>query len=192
MHPVFLLGATAYLIAEERLTVIDAGLPGSWLLLRRAIRRIGRDAGQIARILLTHEHPDHAGGARAVARATGVEMGGAAQLADGELLGVQGGLAVLIALFCCGVISDWIDGPLARRRGETAEGRARDLRADSLLTLGAAIAALRHARLLWPALLAPAAHYLARAPRDDDERRWDRATGVAQMSLFALSWLGRR
>jgi len=95
--------------------------------------------------------------------------------------------ALLIALFCWGVISDWIDGPLARRRGETAEGRARDLRADSLLTLGAAIAALRHARLLWPALLAPAAHYLARAPRDDDERRWDRATGVAQMSLFALS-----
>jgi len=75
--------------------VIDAGLPGSWLLLRRAIRRIGRDAGQIARILLTHEHPDHAGGAQAVARATGAEMGGAAQLADGELHGVQGGLAVL-------------------------------------------------------------------------------------------------
>jgi glyoxylase-like metal-dependent hydrolase (beta-lactamase superfamily II) len=95
VHPVSLLGASAYLIVEERLTLIDAGLRGSWLLLRRAIRRLGRDAGEIARILLTHEHPDHAGGARAVAKATGAEMGGAAQLADGELLGVLGGLTVL-------------------------------------------------------------------------------------------------
>jgi phosphatidylglycerophosphate synthase len=84
------------------------------------------------------------------------------------------------------VITDWLDGPLARRSGPSAHGARFDLEADSLLTLGAAIAAVRRGA---PAvsLLAPVARYVVRPARGRDEVRWDRLTGIAQMALFAAA-----
>ncbi len=53
-----------YLIEDkDALTLIDAGLPGSARRVFEYIERIGRRREELARILMTHNHPDHAGGA---------------------------------------------------------------------------------------------------------------------------------
>ncbi|OLC57735.1 MAG: hypothetical protein AUH85_02495 [Chloroflexi bacterium 13_1_40CM_4_68_4] len=67
IHAVRLLGSTAYLIVEDELTLIDAGLAGSGRVLRRYLERIGRSQADIARIICTHSHPDHIGGVREIA-----------------------------------------------------------------------------------------------------------------------------
>ncbi|MDP9246402.1 MAG: CDP-alcohol phosphatidyltransferase family protein [Chloroflexota bacterium] len=92
-------------------------------------------------------------------------------------------------LLLVAVVSDWLDGPLARHAGPTSRGARLDLEADSLLTLGAAIAAVRSGapRVV---LLAPVARYalqVARPELDPDEARWDRVTGVAQMVVLAAA-----
>jgi hypothetical protein len=101
--------------------------------------------------------------------------------------------AVLVArpsltILLVGIVTDWLDGPLARRAGPTATGARFDLEADSLLTLGASIAAGRVGapRVV---LLAPVARYavamIRTGPLDRDSVRWDRVTGVAQRAVFA-------
>lgn len=67
VHAVGLLGSTAFLIVEDELTLIDAGIAGSGRLLRRYLARIGRRPDEIARIVCTHAHPDHIGGVREIA-----------------------------------------------------------------------------------------------------------------------------
>jgi len=62
VHQVRMLGADAFLLEEERLTLIDAGMVGSRLLLERYLRRIGRRLDELERIICTHGHPDHIGG----------------------------------------------------------------------------------------------------------------------------------
>ena len=103
--------------------------------------------------------------------------------ACGLLLPFRPALSILLV----GVVTDWLDGPLARRAGGSAYGVRLDLEADSLLTLGAAIAAVRRGapRVV---LLAPVARYAVAARRphlDRDEAFWDRLTGVAQMAVLA-------
>jgi phosphatidylglycerophosphate synthase len=93
----------------------------------------------------------------------------------------------VVSILLVGVVTDWLDGPLARRAGGSAYGARLDLEADSLLTLGAAIAAVRSGapRVV---LLAPVARYAVAAFRphlDRAEARWDRLTGVAQMVVIA-------
>jgi hypothetical protein len=100
----------------------------------------------------------------------------------GLILPVRPSLALLLV----GVITDWVDGPLARRAGSLARGARDDAQADSLLTLGAAIAAVR--RGAPPVvLLAPIAHYALAPARHPDDVRWDRFTGVAQMALLGAA-----
>jgi phosphatidylglycerophosphate synthase len=108
---------------------------------------------------------------------------------------VVAGLALIvrpsIALVLFGVVTDWIDGAVARR-GEPAPYGARfDLEADSVLTLGAAIAAARRgaSRFL---LVAPLIRYAVVAARDPrsyttSELRWDRVSGIAQMAVLAAA-----
>jgi glyoxylase-like metal-dependent hydrolase (beta-lactamase superfamily II) len=62
VHQVRMLGADAFLIVEDRLTLIDAGMIGSRLMLERYLRRIGRRLDELERIICTHGHPDHVGG----------------------------------------------------------------------------------------------------------------------------------
>ena len=62
VHQVRMLGADAFLLTEERLTLIDAGMVGSRLMLERYLRRIGRRIDELDRIICTHGHPDHIGG----------------------------------------------------------------------------------------------------------------------------------
>jgi phosphatidylglycerophosphate synthase len=104
----------------------------------------------------------------------------------GAILVVRPSLIVLLV----GIVTDWIDGPLARRAGPTAFGARFDLEADSILTLGASVAATRAGGS--PALLiAPLLRYavvaLGGRPLDRDGVRWDRVTGVAQMAVLAAA-----
>jgi len=62
VHQVQLVGANAFLIAEQRLTLIDAGMVGSRRPLERYVQGIGRDLAELERIVCTHAHPDHIGG----------------------------------------------------------------------------------------------------------------------------------
>jgi len=55
--------SNAYLLVEEEgdLTLIDAGGPGDHRRILGYIGRIGRNPSELARIVLTHSHPDHTG-----------------------------------------------------------------------------------------------------------------------------------
>jgi glyoxylase-like metal-dependent hydrolase (beta-lactamase superfamily II) len=62
VQQVRMLGADSFLIVDERLTLIDAGMVGSRFMLERHLRRIGRRMDELERIICTHGHPDHIGG----------------------------------------------------------------------------------------------------------------------------------
>ena len=63
-----------YLIAEDTLTLIDAGLPGSSAAIDEAIRELGRSPDELRRVICTHGHFDHAGGAAELAARDGVQV----------------------------------------------------------------------------------------------------------------------
>ena len=66
IHQVSMLGADAFLLADERLTLIDAGMIGSRRSLERYLSRIARDISELDHIICTHGHPDHIGGLREI------------------------------------------------------------------------------------------------------------------------------
>jgi glyoxylase-like metal-dependent hydrolase (beta-lactamase superfamily II) len=74
LHAVRLIGANAFLIADDELTLVDAGHRGSIVMLRRYLAHIGRNMSEIRRIVCTHGHPDHIGGVTEIARATDAEV----------------------------------------------------------------------------------------------------------------------
>lgn len=55
-------GTNVILIAEEKLTLIDTGFRGSSARILDFVHSLGRSAGEIDLIILTHNHYDHAGG----------------------------------------------------------------------------------------------------------------------------------
>jgi glyoxylase-like metal-dependent hydrolase (beta-lactamase superfamily II) len=66
----------AYLwYGDEELTLVDSGLAGSGAAVEAAVRRVGRRPEELRRIVLTHGHQDHAGGAAELrARHPGIEV----------------------------------------------------------------------------------------------------------------------
>lgn len=66
VHRVRMLGADSFLLIEDRLSLIDAGMVGSRIMLERYLRRIGRRLDELDRIICTHGHPDHIGGVREI------------------------------------------------------------------------------------------------------------------------------
>jgi glyoxylase-like metal-dependent hydrolase (beta-lactamase superfamily II) len=64
-----------YLLEEHgRLTVVDAGVPSSWHSLHDALRRLGRTAGDVEAVVLTHAHFDHVGFAERARAELGVPV----------------------------------------------------------------------------------------------------------------------
>jgi phosphatidylglycerophosphate synthase len=97
-----------------------------------------------------------------------------------------------LALVAFAIATDWIDGSLARRGGQRSYGARFDLEADSLLTLGTAIAAVRSGAPML-ALVAPVARYAVVGVRDPatlsrGEVFLDRATGAPLMAVL-IAWL---
>jgi len=74
VHAVRLLNVYAFLISEPQMTLIDAGLIGSWRRIERYVARLGRSMSELTRIVCTHAHPDHIGGVRELASEREVEV----------------------------------------------------------------------------------------------------------------------
>jgi len=65
------LGAVnAFLLDAGELTLIDTGLPESADKIRAAVESLGRKPSEIKHVIVTHCHPDHAGGLAAIKRLT--------------------------------------------------------------------------------------------------------------------------
>ncbi|MEY9211071.1 MBL fold metallo-hydrolase [Thermobifida halotolerans] len=51
-----------YLVVDDDgVTVVDTGLPATWPLLLRALRKVGAEPEQVRAVVLTHAHFDHLG-----------------------------------------------------------------------------------------------------------------------------------
>ena len=112
-------GANAWVLeAEDGVTLIDAGTPGTAPQILACLRALGREPESLSLILLTHGHPDHYGGATRLQQETGARVlahpgdlvGGRLRyhwvpglvpprvdglLADGQRFPVHGGLHVV-------------------------------------------------------------------------------------------------
>ncbi len=61
--------------ADDQVTLLDMGIKPSGKKVLAALRWIGSDVSDVSRLLLTHAHSDHAGGAAYVAEQTGLGFG---------------------------------------------------------------------------------------------------------------------
>jgi glyoxylase-like metal-dependent hydrolase (beta-lactamase superfamily II) len=63
----------SYLIVDgDDVTIVDAGLPGHWKLLRAELSAIGKDLGAVRALILTHGDVDHIGFAARLHREAGI------------------------------------------------------------------------------------------------------------------------
>jgi hypothetical protein len=60
---------------DQQVTLIDMGVPKSGAKVMAALASIGSGPSDVTRLMLTHAHADHAGGAAYVAEQTGLEFG---------------------------------------------------------------------------------------------------------------------
>src|SRR5215831_13441589 len=75
IHRIDLGASSAYLVVDEAgLALVDTGLPGSSKKILALIAAQGRRPEEITRIILTHQHPDHIGGAADLVLASGAEV----------------------------------------------------------------------------------------------------------------------
>lgn len=95
LRSIRLLGSKSFLVVEDEVTLIDAGLRGSGQILRWSLERIGRSPRDIARIVCTHGHPDHIGGVREIAAMSGAEVFMHAADAERLRIGVREALVSL-------------------------------------------------------------------------------------------------
>ncbi|QDU87573.1 putative metallo-hydrolase YflN [Pirellulimonas nuda] len=87
--------SNALLVVGERPVLIDAGSPGEGKRILRGLSTLGVEPQELAAIVLTHAHTDHAGAALALREASGAPV--YLHPADGDMLarGVMGPLRPL-------------------------------------------------------------------------------------------------
>lgn len=67
--------SNAYLwLAEDSVTLVDTGDPGDETIIAEALRELGLTERDLTRIVLTHFHSDHVGGAAALAESSGAQV----------------------------------------------------------------------------------------------------------------------
>ena len=64
----------AYLLAGERIVIVDTGIGGQAEHILETLAELGRVPSDVSLILLTHGHGDHAGSAAALREATGAPV----------------------------------------------------------------------------------------------------------------------
>ncbi len=67
-------GANVYLLADDDLTLVDTGFKGRAGQILKKIRDFGYSPRDIARIIITHHHPDHIGSLAEVKKATDAQV----------------------------------------------------------------------------------------------------------------------
>ncbi|MGW1162893.1 MBL fold metallo-hydrolase [Streptomyces sp. NPDC002513] len=70
----FAVGQAYLWCDDDALTLVDAGPKGSGAAIAEAITGLGQDPSQVRRIVLTHFHEDHAGGAGEFAARAGADV----------------------------------------------------------------------------------------------------------------------
>ena len=66
--------SNVYLLVDDVLALVDAGLPGNLDGITRYVASLGRSLEELRYILITHSHPDHTGGAPALRERTGAQL----------------------------------------------------------------------------------------------------------------------
>jgi glyoxylase-like metal-dependent hydrolase (beta-lactamase superfamily II) len=69
-----LVGGPTLLVAPDRVTLVDTGLPGSEEAILAAITSLGRRPEDLKVVLITHPDPDHVGALGALVEATGAKV----------------------------------------------------------------------------------------------------------------------
>ena len=67
------INSFAFVDADGQVTLVDCGLSRAPARIVAGLAAIGRQPADVTRILLTHAHSDHAGGAREMVDRTGIE-----------------------------------------------------------------------------------------------------------------------
>ena len=70
-----LVNSFAFVDDDGQVTLVDCGLKKAPVWIVDGLAAIGKQPGDVTRILLTHAHPDHAGGAAEMASRTGARVG---------------------------------------------------------------------------------------------------------------------
>jgi glyoxylase-like metal-dependent hydrolase (beta-lactamase superfamily II) len=143
------------LLEPEGITVIDAGFPGTWALIEAALDELGRKPEEVRDILVTHSHPDHAGGLAEVKKGSGAEVW--MHAADADM--VEQGKAFRPWKTAPGLRNWWFGYHVVRKSPQEFEPVAVEhrVRPGEVIPLAGGIKAIRtpghsagHLVFLWP------------------------------------------
>jgi len=74
VHQFWGLGCRVFALLGDTITLIDAGAPGNRPFVLHHLRKLGKSAKDVERIILTHYHLDHRGAAGELRRASGADI----------------------------------------------------------------------------------------------------------------------